>query len=125
MVEDDPDMSELLRTTLEADGIRTQAASHGQAALKQARTTCPDLVLLDMQIPPPDGLTVCRQLRQESDPALRNVPILILTGTKLSEDDVVAAFRAGASDYLAKPFKPTLLRSRVRGWLLRRGVWVD
>ncbi len=125
VVDDDPDISELIHTTLRADGIRSQTAGDGETALKHARASRPDLILLDMQIPPPDGLTVCRQLRQESDPALRNVPILILTGTKLSEDDVVAAFRAGASDYLAKPFKPTLLRSRVRGWLLRRGLWID
>ena len=53
---------------------------------------------------------------------LRDTPILILTGLKLKEADIVEAFTEGATDYLTKPIKPTLVRSRVRGWLLRTAV---
>jgi DNA-binding response OmpR family regulator len=62
---------------------------------------------------------VCKTLRDENDPRLRDIPILILTGLKLTEADLIDAFVAGATDYLTKPIKPTMVRSRVRGWLLR------
>jgi CheY-like chemotaxis protein/phosphoribosyl 1,2-cyclic phosphodiesterase len=119
VVDDDPDMALLLETTLRADGIRVISAHDGETALKLVREKRPSLVLLDMQLPRVDGMAVCRELRAESDPALRDIPILILTGLKLSEGDLVDAFVAGATDYLTKPIKPTLVRSRVRGWLLR------
>jgi DNA-binding response OmpR family regulator len=77
------------------------------------------LILLDMNLPGRGGLDVCGALRVDADPRIRNVPIVILTGAKLAEKDVVEAFLAGATDYLTKPIKPTLVRSRVRGWLLR------
>ena len=66
-----------------------------------------------------DGLAVCRMLRAEPDPRLCDVPIVMLTGVKLTEADLVEAFVAGATDYLTKPVKPTLVRSRVRAWLSR------
>ena len=66
-----------------------------------------------------NGLEVCRALRADADPRLSNAPILVLTGRKLEEKDLVEAFVAGATDYMTKPIKPKLVRSRVRGWLLR------
>jgi DNA-binding response OmpR family regulator len=72
-----------------------------------------------MKLPTRDGIDVCETLRAEPDPGLRDIPILLLTGLKLSEADLVEAFVSGATDYLTKPIKPTLLRSKVRGWLLR------
>jgi DNA-binding response OmpR family regulator len=83
------------------------------------RDARPTLMILDMKLPDSDGMNVCRTLRAEIDPVLRDIPILILTGRKLTEADLVEAFVAGATDYLTKPIKPTLVRSRVRGWLLR------
>jgi DNA-binding response OmpR family regulator len=109
----------LLDTTLRADGIRVITAHDGETALKQIREKRPSLVLLDMQLPGVDGMSVCRILRAEINPGLRDIPILILTGLKLTEEDLIDAFVAGATDYLTKPIKPTLVRSRVRGWLLR------
>jgi DNA-binding response OmpR family regulator len=64
-------------------------------------------------------MKVCKTLRDETDPGLRDIPILILTGLKLTEADLIDAFVEGATDYLTKPIKPTMVRSRVRGWLLR------
>lgn len=119
IVDDDPDMVLLLETTLRADGIRVITAVDGETALKQVREKRPSLVLLDMQLPGLDGMKVCKMLRDETDPGLRDIPILILTGLKLTEADLIDAFVAGATDYLTKPIKPTMVRSRVRGWLLR------
>jgi len=122
IVDDDPDMVLLLETTLRADGIRVISAANGETALKQVREKRPSLVLLDMRLPDVDGMDVCRTLREEADPALRDIPIMILTGMKLTERDLIDAFVAGATDYLTKPIKPTTVRSRVRGWLLRTAV---
>jgi DNA-binding response OmpR family regulator len=119
VVDDDPDMVLLLEATLLADGIRVLSASDGDQALELARKRRPSLILLDLQLPERDGMNVCKTLRSEADPALRNVPILVLTGLRLKEADLMDAFLAGATDYLTKPIKPTLVRSRVRGWLLR------
>jgi len=119
IVDDDPDMLLLLEAALRADGVRVLKASDGESALEVARRDPPALILLDMELPGPGGLELCRILRAGSDLPLRNVPILILTGARLKEADLVEAFVAGATDYLTKPIKPTLVRSRVRGWLLR------
>ena len=69
-----------------------------------------------------NGFDVCRSLRAEDDPRLRDVPILILTGTQLDEAQLAEAFRAGATDFMLKPITATMLRSRVRGWLMRQRV---
>jgi CheY-like chemotaxis protein len=119
IVDDDPDMVLLLETTLRADGIRVITAEDGETALRQIREKRPSLVLLDMELPDVDGLKVCRALRDETDPGLRDIPVLILSGLKLTEADLIDAFVSGATDYFTKPIKPTMVRSRVRGWLLR------
>lgn len=119
IVDDDPDMVFLLETTLRAEGVRMLTATNGKAALTRAHQERPSLILLDMHLPGLDGLAVCRALRAESDPRLCNVPIVMLTGVRLHEADLVEAFAAGATDYLTKPVKPTLVRSRVRAWLQR------
>ncbi len=120
LVEDDPDMTAVLRGALEPEGVRLIHAGDGESALAVARRDRPSLVLLDLKIPMLDGLEVCRRIRGEGDARLRRVPILILTGNRPDERGMLEAFRAGATDFLTKPVKPTLVRSRVRGWLLRR-----
>jgi DNA-binding response OmpR family regulator len=112
-------MQELLRATLAHEQVRILAAGDGEQALRLARAEEPTLVLLDLNLPGCDGLEVCRALRAEASERLRNLPILVLTGARLDEENVLEAFVAGATDFLVKPIKPTLLRSRVRGWLLR------
>ena len=109
----------LLETALRADWVRVLRAEDGDRALGLARSELPSLIILDMQIPGRNGIEVCSTLRGEQDARLRDVPILMLTGMKLKETDLVAAFVAGATDFLTKPIKPTLVRSRVRSWLLR------
>ncbi len=119
IVEDDPDMAALLEAALRPEGVRLLHAADGESGLKLARQERPSLILLDLTLPARNGIEVCRTLRADPDPYMVDVPILILTGTKLEEHDLVEAFLAGATDYLLKPVKPSLVRSRVRGWLSR------
>ncbi|MEK6710696.1 MAG: response regulator [Nitrospinota bacterium] len=120
IVDDDPLMVRLLEKSLEDENaIRFVTAHDGEAALQLAAKDPPVLILLDWFMPKMDGLEVCRALRGNEDPRLRNVPILMVTGKGLAEQDVQNCFDAGASDYLTKKFSPTQLRSRVRSWLLR------
>jgi CheY-like chemotaxis protein/phosphoribosyl 1,2-cyclic phosphodiesterase len=119
IVDDDPMMIHLLKTTLQDEGVQVLTASDGESALQLARQRRPALIVLDMVLPGMNGLEVCRTLRAESDPHLCDLPIVMLTGVKLHERDLVQAFAAGVTDYLVKPIKPTLIRSRVRAWLLR------
>jgi CheY-like chemotaxis protein/phosphoribosyl 1,2-cyclic phosphodiesterase len=119
VVDDDPVMMHLIQSTLQAEGVRVRTASDGETALNLARSEYPTLILLDKILPGCDGLSVCRALRDEADPRLCDVPVVMLSGEKLQETDLVEAFAAGVTDYLTKPIKPTLLRARVRSWLLR------
>ncbi len=120
VVDDDPDALEMMRETLETDGFAVVVAGDGDSALRIARDTPPDLILLDWMLPGSDGPEVCRRLRLDGGLALQRTPIVMITGLAGGEH-VARGFEAGASDYLAKPFTPAYLRSRVRDWLLRRG----
>jgi CheY-like chemotaxis protein/phosphoribosyl 1,2-cyclic phosphodiesterase len=119
LVDDDPDRVLLFETTLRADGIRVLTAEDGETALKRARERHPSLVLLNMQLPDVDGMKVCKALRDDGDPGLRDIPVLILGGPNMTEAELIDAFVSGATDYFTEPIKPTVVRSRVRGWLLR------
>lgn len=118
LVDDDPDIVRLLIMTLRPEGYRLLSASDGDAALEIARAERPDLLLLDWNMPGRDGLEVCRALRAESDPRLRNVPVVLLTA-QVGAEATAAGFAAGVTDYVTKPFKPTHIRSRVHAWLQR------
>lgn len=118
IADDDPDILRLLTMTLRSEGFRLLSASDGDTALEIARVERPDLVLLDWNMPGRDGLEVCRALRAESDPRLRDVPVVLLTA-QAGAEDTAAGFAAGVTDYVTKPFKPTYVRSRVHTWLLR------
>jgi CheY-like chemotaxis protein len=119
LVDDDPDIVRLLTMTLRPEGFRLLSASDGNAALEIARAERPDLLLLDWNMPGRNGLEVCRALRAESDPDLRNVPVVLLTA-QVEAEDTAAGFAAGVTDYVTKPCKPTHIRSRVHAWLSRK-----
>jgi CheY-like chemotaxis protein len=119
LVDDDPDILRLLTMTLRPEGFRLLSASDGDAALEIARAERPDLLLLDWNMPRRSGLEVCRALRGEPDPRLRDVPVVLLTA-QAGAEDTAAGFAAGVTDYVTKPFKPAHIRSRVHTWLLRR-----
>lgn len=116
LVEDDPDLLEILRLTFEMEGYRLVQAMDGEEALKMAHRHGPDLIVLDVMLPKLDGIEVCRQLRAES--AFRRVPILMLTA-KAEESDVVLGLGIGADDYVVKPARPRELAARVRNLLKR------
>ena len=111
----------LLTLALEQDGFRVVTASDGEAALHLARLEHPDLILLDWQMPSADGTEVTRRLRNEPDPALRDVPVVLITAQS-GPENTAAGFAAGVTDYLTKPFRPAHVRARVQAWLLRRSA---
>ena len=113
IADDERNIRDLIKSFLESDGYEVSAFETGDE-LKAAFDEKPaDLVILDIMMPGTDGLTVCKQLREES-----GVPIIILTA-KDSEYDYVHGITIGSDDYLNKPFRPTALLMRVRS-LLRR-----
>jgi two-component system alkaline phosphatase synthesis response regulator PhoP len=116
VVEDDPDIAELVARYLGKAGFSAEIQASGRAALDLVATNPPDLVVLDLMLPHMDGLDVCRTLR--ANPATAGVPIIMLTA-KAEEADRVVGLEIGADDYLAKPFSPNELVARVRA-LLRR-----
>jgi two-component system, OmpR family, KDP operon response regulator KdpE len=108
VVDDEPQIGRLLKTSLAARGYAVAVASDGQAALDLAASWRPDLILLDLGLPIIDGLEVCRQVR-----AWSQVPIIVLT-VRDAEQDKVAALDLGADDYLTKPFGTDELMARIR-----------
>ncbi len=121
VADDDPTIVALLSATLRQDGFRVLTASDGEVALRVARAERPALILLDWRMPALEGVEVTRALRSDTDPHLRSVPIVLLTGETGSEN-TAAGFAAGVTDYLIKPFKPPFVRARVRAWLVRGGA---
>src|SRR5712664_3650806 len=116
VVEDEPDIRNLIVHHLTRDGFRCDTAGNGADALARLRAAPPDLVVLDLMLPGMDGLEVCRRVR--SDPATAALPIIMLTA-KADEVDRVVGLEMGADDYLAKPFSPKELVARVRAVLRR------
>jgi two-component system phosphate regulon response regulator PhoB len=116
VVEDEPDIRNLIVHHLSREGFRCRAAGSGADALARVRGAPPDLVVLDLMLPGMDGLEVCRRLRAE--PATAAVPIIMLTA-KADEVDRVVGLEMGADDYVVKPFSPKELVARVRAVLRR------
>ncbi|HMN44210.1 MAG TPA: response regulator transcription factor [Povalibacter sp.] len=115
IADDDADLRALIGFTLHQAGFDVCTASDGPSALETFAAQRPDLVLLDVNMPPPNGLEVCSTIRTSS-----TVPIMMLS-VRDQEDDLVAAIDAGADDYVRKPFSPRALIARVRA-LVRRGA---
>jgi len=117
VIEDEPDIREVLRYNLVRDGFAVDTAEDGDAGLALVRRRRPDLVLLDLMLPGRDGLSVCRALRD--DPVTHEIPVIMVTA-KGEESDVVLGLGLGADDYIVKPFSPKVVVARVRS-VLRRG----
>jgi DNA-binding response OmpR family regulator len=114
VVEDDEDIAQALQRSLRMEGYEVRVAGDGEAALEQAASFLPDLVVLDLGLPKLDGIEVARRLRAESD-----VPILVLTARDALESRV-QGLDSGADDYLVKPFERQELLARMRALLRRR-----
>jgi two-component system, OmpR family, alkaline phosphatase synthesis response regulator PhoP len=117
VVDDEEDLSELIRYNLTKEGYRVTCVDTGEAALAEARSTLPDLIVLDLLLPSVDGLEVCRLLKAEGK--TQHVPVIMLTA-KSEEADVVLGLELGADDYIAKPFSPRVLLARIKAILRRK-----
>jgi two-component system KDP operon response regulator KdpE len=113
IVDDEPQIRRVLRTTLTSHGYTVIEARSGDEALEQIRSEHADLILLDVNMPGRSGLETCREIRETSD-----VPIIMLT-VRNSERDKVQALDAGADDYIVKPFGTEELTARIRAALRR------
>jgi len=116
IVEDDPDIAELVARYLGKAGFLTERAASGREALQMIGAKPPDLVLLDLMLPHVDGLEVCRLIR--SSDATAAIPIIMVTA-RAEESERIVGLELGTDDYLAKPFSPNELVARVRA-LFRR-----
>ncbi|MEX0787260.1 MAG: response regulator [Anaerolineales bacterium] len=116
LIDDDPDLSLMLRTLLRGQDFRIDAVFTGAEGIDAARSTSPDVVILDLLMPEMDGWEVCQRIREFSD-----VPILILSALG-APGSVARALDAGADDYLIKPVHASLLASRLRALVRRKAV---
>ncbi len=117
VVEDEPEIEELIRFRLEREGYEVHTSGAGDHALRLIPRVMPDLIVLDLMLPDVDGLEVCRRLR--ADRTTRSIPIVMLTA-RSEESDIVVGLELGADDYLTKPFSPRILVARIRAVLRRR-----
>ena len=118
VIDDDELVSRTLQRALKLYGYHVMVSNSGTEGLQLARRHRPDLFILDIMMPGADGYQVCRQIR--GDPLLQDLPVLFLTA-KAKDEDKIEGFRAGADDYLSKPFNMEELQLRVRA-ILRRVV---
>ena len=117
LVDDEPDILELLSYNLKAEGYKVKTASSGREGVEKAKKVRPDLILLDVMMPEMDGIEACEQIRKT--PGLEHTIIAFLTAR--GEDySQVAGFEVGADDYITKPVKPKVLTSRLKALLRRR-----
>jgi DNA-binding response OmpR family regulator len=115
IADDDAVVRDVVRRYLERDGLEVRVAGDGNEALRVLGTERIDVAVLDVMMPGPNGLSLCRTLRQGGD---YTVPVILLTALS-EEDDRIAGLEAGADDYLTKPFRPRELALRVRSVLRR------
>ncbi len=113
VVDDNPNIVDLVRMYLEGAGFAPIAAADGPSAVELHRTAGPDLVILDLMLPGMDGLEVCRAIRRVAD-----TPVLMLTA-RADDVDAIVGLELGADDYVTKPFNPRSLVARVKA-ILRR-----
>lgn len=115
IADDDTVVRDVVRRYLERDGLQVALANDGHEALRLLRSEPIDVAVLDVMMPGPDGLALCRTLRQSSG---HTVPVILLTALG-EEDDRIVGLEAGADDYVTKPFSPRELALRVRSVLRR------
>src|SRR5690625_2540686 len=116
LVDDEPDILEIISYNLKGQGYRIHTAQNGKEALEKAKKIKPHLILLDVMMPELDGIAACKKLRQHEDLSETLIAFLTARGEDFSQ---VAGLDAGADDYITKPIRPKVLVSRVKA-LLRR-----
>lgn len=118
IVDDEPDIRELIEYNLKKEGYQVATAVNGKEAVRIAKENIPDLIILDIMMPEMDGIEACRIMR--AMPEFRNTFMVFLTA-RSEEYSEIAGFNVGADDYIAKPIKPRVLVSRINA-ILRRNV---
>ena len=116
LVDDEPDILEIISYTLKSDGYHVYTAENGAEAIELAKKIKPHLVILDVMMPEMDGIEACEVIRNDSEIGNTLIAFLSARGEDYSH---VAGFNAGADDYITKPIKPKLLKSKIKS-LLRR-----
>lgn len=119
VVDDDPDIVEMLQYNLTREGYEVTEAENGKKAIAVAQAVKPDIILMDVMMPVLDGISACRQLREMDD--FRNTHVIFLTA-RAEEFSEVAAFEAGADDFITKPIKPRALLSRLAAFTRREAL---
>ncbi|HXI00804.1 MAG TPA: response regulator transcription factor [Sphingobacteriaceae bacterium] len=119
IVDDEPDILELIEYNLRKENYQVFTANSGQEAVSQARKNLPDLIILDIMMPGMDGIEACRILR--GMPEFKNTFMVFLTA-RSEEYSEIAGFNVGADDYIAKPIKPRALISRINAILKRNSM---
>lgn len=117
LIEDEEDIAALIKLQAELSGYKLHVEVDGINGYRAIEREKPDLVILDIMLPGQNGFDVCRKMK--SNPELKNVPVIILSA-KEEEIDIVLGLELGADDYVAKPFSPKILFSRIKA-VLRRG----
>ena len=118
IVDDEPDILELIEYNLKKEGYQVYTATNGQEGVAQAKKYQPELIILDVMMPKMDGIEACRIMR--AMPEFKNTFMVFLTA-RSEEYSEIAGFNVGADDYIAKPIKPRALISRINA-ILRRNV---
>ncbi len=116
IIEDDPDINEILEDNLWREGYRLRTFTHGEKALDAIMKTPPDLIILDLNLPGMSGLEICKYIRNNEITA--DIPVIMLTA-RSEEIDKIIGFEVGADDYMTKPFSPRELLARIRVHLRR------
>ena len=116
LVEDDPDIKELISFNLSNQGHQVFEANNGELGIEKAREKIPDLILLDLMLPGIQGLDVCRIIK--ADQETKDIPIIMVTAMG-QEEDIVKGLETGADDYITKPFSIKVLLARVSAVLRR------
>ncbi len=122
IVDDEPDILDILSYNLEKEGYDLMLANNGEKAISKANEFKPDLILLDIMMPKKDGIEVCRELRQKSKFSNTYIVFLTARGEEFSE---VAGFEAGGDDYVVKPIRPRSLMSRIKNILKKERIIDD
>lgn len=113
IVEDEPQLAEVLEAYAQQEGYRTERAADGSSAISMYRSVQPDLVLLDIMLPGSSGLDVLKTIRAQA-----NTPVIMVTA-RAEESDQIVGLELGADDYVVKPFRPRELMARIRAVLRR------
>lgn len=118
IIDDEFPMRYLIEHQLKESGFAVSVAKDGPGGLKTALTERPDLIVLDAMMPNMDGFEVCRQIKNDNDPKIASIPVIFLTANE-SREYQKRAYKAGADDYLTKPFRPDELAARVSAVIRR------